>query len=675
MPFHYPSARRADTVDDYHGTAVPDPYRWLEDPDATETNEFVAAQHSLSRTYLDGLPERDRLQQRMTELWDVPRTGVPESRSGVTVWSHNDGLQDQPIIYVSHDRGDPVVLIDPNTLSGDGTVAVVSTSLAPDGSLLAYAVSEAGSDWQVIRIRDTQTGADLGDELRFVKFTTMAWLGTDGFFYARFPEQDPHSMEPSRNMTVHFHRVGAWQADDELVFANPADPDLGYVPIVTDDRQLVVLYEWAGTSHENGLLFRPAAGGDWTRLVSTGVARHELLDLHDGKLLLVTDLDAPNGRVVAVPLEDLDARLEVIAESGHAVEMATAAAGHLVLVRLVDASHAVELYTPTGEAAGSVDLPGLGTVTGLSGHLGGRTLWVGYSDFLHPPSAFGWRDGVTERFAGAEPPIDPDEIVVERRYAVSTDGARVGMFVLHAGDTEFPAPVELYGYGGFNISLTPDFQPARLAFLEAGGVVAVANLRGGSELGEEWHRQGMLGSKQQVFDDFIACAEQLIEDGIATAGTIGIRGRSNGGLLTAAAMVQRPELFGAVSCGVPVADMLRYQHFTAGRYWTVEYGDAADRDAFEWLIRYSPYHNVRHGVAYPPTLIVTAEGDDRVVPMHAFKLGAALQHAAGGSSDQPLLIRVETRAGHGLGKPTTKIIEERVDEYAFFLHHLQPAGS
>ncbi len=675
MPFEYPPARRAGTVDDYHGTEIADPYRWLEDPDDPDTKSFVAAQDALSRSYLDALPERDGLHRRMSELWDIPRTGVPQSRAGVTVWSHNDGLQDQPVVYVAHDDGEPSLLIDPNTLSDDGTVAVVTTSLSPDGRLLAYAVSDAGSDWQVVRIRDTRTATDLVDELRFVKFTTMAWLGSNGFFYSRFPEQDPHSTEPSRNMTVHFHRVGAPQADDELVFANPENPDLGYAPLVSDDEQLVVLYEWDGTSHENGLLFRPTAGGEWTRLAPTGVARHEFLDTHDGTLILVTDLDAPNGRVVTVPLDDLDGRNELIAESPHAIEMAIAAAGHIAVVRLVDASHVVELYSLDGRPAGSVDLPGAGTVAGLSGRLGGGTIWVGYSDFLHPPSAFAWRNGATERFAGVQPPIDPAGIVVERRSAASTDGARVGMFVVRAADTELPAPVELYGYGGFNISLTPDFQPARLAFIEAGGVVVVANLRGGSEHGEDWHRQGMLGNKQQVFDDFIACAEQLISDGVAAPGTIGIRGRSNGGLLTAAVMLQRPDLFGAVSCGVPVADMLRYQHFTAGRYWTVEYGDAADPEAFEWLIRYSPYHNVEPGVAFPPTLIVTADGDDRVVPMHAYKFGAALQHAAGGASDQPLLIRIETRAGHGLGKPTTKIIDERVDEYTFFLHHLRPPAA
>ncbi len=672
MSFTYPPARRDDTTDNYHGTIVADPYRWLEDPTSSETRAFVDAQSELGLSYLASLPDRDRLTKRITELWDIPRSGIPVERGGTRVWSHNDGLQNQPVFYVQSDgESSPRVLLDANTLSEDGTVAVVGASLSTDGSLWAYSVSESGSDWQRIRVRNTTTAEDLGDELQFVKFTNIAWH-ENGFFYSRFPEQDPASTEPSRNMSVHYHRLGHPQEDDEQVFANPDDPDLGYVPVVTDDHRYIVLIEWEGTSPHNGLLYREIGMSEWIRVVATGVARYDFLEHVDGRFVVLTDLDAPNGRIVALPLEDLSRPVELVAEQATAIEAAAAAAHRLAVIRLVDASHVIDLHLLDGTPAGTVDLPGLGSVTGLSGRLDADEMYVGYSDFLRPPAALRWSGGMTEQVTGEPPPIDPSRIVVERRHAVSSDGSEVGMFVIRDRATPLPAPVELYGYGGFNISLTPGFDPARLAFIEAGGVVAVANLRGGSEHGEHWHRQGMLGNKQQVFDDFIACAEKLISDGVGTPDSIGIRGRSNGGLLTAACMLQRPDLFGAVSCGVPVTDMLRYQHFTAGRYWTVEYGDAADPGAFAWLIEYSPIHNVREGTEYPPTLIVTADTDDRVVPMHAFKFAAALQHAVGGASEVPLLLRVESRAGHGMGKPTSKVIEERVDEYSFFLHHLTP---
>jgi prolyl oligopeptidase len=674
MRFTYPSARRTDVVDDYHGTQVPDPYRWLEDPDSPETAAFIAGQNAISLPYLAALPERSDLHERMTRMWDVPRTGTPVGRGGVVVWSHNDGLQNQPVYYIRRGEAEPAVLLDPNDLSADGTVAVVTTSLSPDGTRFAYSLAEAGSDWQVIRIRNASTGDDLEDELQYVKFTTVAWFG-DGLFYSRFPAQTAGSTAPSRQMSVYFHRLGTSQEDDELVFANADDPDPGYVPIVTEDDAYLVLIEWEGTSHENGLLYRPAGSADeFTRLVSPGIARHDFIEHHDGAFLVLTDWDAPNGRIVRLPLDRPDERTEVVAETGEPLEWVAAAAGRLFAGRLRDASHRIEIYHLDGAPAGEVGLPAAGTVTGLTGRLDDPEIYFGYESFLRPPAAFQWNGQAVTRFAGSEPPLDPADFVVERRSALSSDGARVGMFVLRAAATALPAPTEVYGYGGFTISLTPQFDPARLAFVAAGGVAVVANLRGGSEHGEEWHRAGMLGNKQQVFEDFIACAAGLVADGVAAPGGVGIRGRSNGGLLSAAAFTQRPDLFGAVVSTVPVADMLRYQHFTAGRYWTVEYGDAADPEAFRWLIAYSPLHNVRDDVAYPPVLITTGESDDRVVPMHSFKLAAALQHAAGGASDEPLLLRVDVRAGHGLGKPTDKLIDEAADVYGFLLHHLR-AGS
>ncbi|MDH5614975.1 MAG: prolyl oligopeptidase family serine peptidase [Acidimicrobiia bacterium] len=672
MAFTYPPTRRADTVDYYHGTPVADPYRWLENSESEDTKAFVQAQNEITLPFLASLRERSELRERMEALWDVARTGAPTVRNGIAVWPHNDGLQDQPVLFVRRPDHEDRVLLDPNVMSEDGAIAVIVTSLSDDGRLLAYSIAESGSDWQTIRIRDTETGDDLSDELHHVKFTEISWYDS-GFFYSRFPAHDPASIEPSRNMAVHYHTLGTDQDKDTLVFANPDDPDLGYGAAVSDDHRFLILTEWQGTSHKNGLLYKPLddPDADWVRLASPGEALYAFLAHHQGAFLLHTDLEAPNGRIVRLSLDRPEAINELAAERHQAIELATSAAGCLIAITLNEASHRIHTFDLDGTPTGSIDLPGAGTVAELTGRLQDDSLYLGFQSFLYPPTALRWDGATLEVFAGAAPPLDPNRVIVERRRAVSSDGAEVGMFIIRLTTSVLPAPVELYGYGGFNISLTPMFHPARLAFLEAGGVVAVANLRGGSELGETWHEAGMLGNKQQVFDDLFACAETLIADGVAGPAQVGIRGGSNGGLLTAAAMVQRPDLFGAVIAQVPVTDMLRYQHFTAGRYWTVEYGDAdKDEEAFTWLLAYSPYHNIAAGISYPPLLITTAESDDRVVPMHSLKFAAAVQHAAGGNSEQPLLVRVETRAGHGLGKPTSKLIDESADIFAFLLHHL-----
>ena len=694
MTFTYPPARRGDVVDLHHGREIADPYRWLEDLDSNETADFVAAQNAVSGPYLAGLPDRAGLIERMTELWDIPRTEPPQVRGEgadrVMVWSHNDGLADQPTYWVQHGAAEPVVLLDPNTLSDDGAVAVVGSALSDDGRLFAYLLAEAGSDRQQLAIRRTDNGEDLADRLDHLRFTSIAWMG-DGFFYVRWPETEPGSTAPVKDPSVHYHRIGTEQADDPLVFRNDDDPEPIYMVELTEDLRYLVLADVLGTDRRNGLLYLDLAvhgdtissGGTvdpavWVRLVERGVAAHDVVlhvaDGDDSRLLVQTDRNAPNGRIVAVDLAapDPESWVTLVAETEHALEWSAALAGELLLNHLVEASARLTRYSTDGTELGPLPLPGLGTITGLAGRFAEPAVFLGYQSFVEPPTVLRAEDGVTEVWAGSEPPIDPSDLVVERLHAVSTDGAEVGMFVVRRADTALPGPVELYGYGGFTINLTPTYSPARLAFLEAGGIVVVANLRGGSEHGEPWHEQGSLGNKQQVFDDLIACGEHLLAEGIATAETLGIRGGSNGGLLTAATMLQRPDLFGAVISQVPVIDMLRFQHFTAGRFWTVEYGDAADPEAFEWLIEYSPLHNVESGVEYPPLLIMTAESDDRVVPMHAHKFAAEIQHQAGGGSEQPLLERVETRAGHGMGKPTAKLIEESADIYAFLLEHLCP---
>ena len=676
MPFTYPPARRADIEDVYDGVTVHDPYRWTEKPEDPETREFVRAQNELSLTYLESLPEVSALRDRIAELWDIPRTGAPRRRGAVMVWAHNDGLANQPTFFVSRDGSEPEPLLDPNTFSDDGTIAVTGWSLSEDGLHMAYTRSEAGSDQQTGLVLDTTTGQHLDDRLDELRFTGLAWWG-DGFFYSRFPGLEAGTVGLFKDCSIYYHRLGTEQLQDELIFANPDNPDLLYGGVVSEDRELLVLMEYDGTSRENGLLLKRLNGpsSSFTRVIEPGVAMYQFLAHHDGSLLVETNDEAPNGRIVAIPLDSLDRRVEVVAEGDTAIEIAGAAADRLVVVALEEGSHRVRLYGLDGSSESEIDLPAPGTVAELTGRISDPVIHIGFQSFLYPPTVIRWENGVSSFFAETSPPLDPAGFAVQRISARSTDGASVGMFLVRPKDQTSPSPTELYGYGGFNINITPMYSPARLAWLEFGGAVASANLRGGSEHGEEWHRQGMLHNKQQVFDDFIACAEHLIGTGVTTQARLGIRGGSNGGLLVAAVMLQRPDLFGAVVSQVPVTDMYRYQHFSAGRFWTVEYGDAeADPEAFRWLSRYSPLHNVESGVDYPPILVLTAETDDRVVPMHSHKFVAEMQHAAGGESVNPIIERVETRAGHGLGKPTSKLIDEAADIYGFMLHHLGGSG-
>lgn len=672
MAFTYPPARRADVEDDYHGATVPDPYRWTEDPDDPETRAFVRDQNAITTPYLQTLPEVERLRARISELWDTPKTGAPQKRDEVLVWMHNDGLANQPTFYISRDGSEPEILLDPNSFSDDGTVAVTTWSLSPDGRYMAYTRSEAGSDQQTGHVLDTITGEHLPDELHELRFTGLAWL-EDGFFYSRFPGLESGTVGLFKDCTVFYHRVGTDQSQDDLIFSNPDQPDLLYGAVVSDDDLYVVLYEFDGTSRENGMLFRSVDGPDdvFNRITHPGVASYQFLAHVDGSFLVETNEGAPNGRVIAIPLDGLDNRVPVISEADTAIEIAGAAAGRIIVVELEEAAHRVSLYLLDGTPDGQIELPAPGTVAELTGRMSDPVVYVGFQSFLYPPTVIRWENGETTLFAESKSPMSPDDFIVERSHTTSTDGARVGMFIIRHRTTELPAPTELYGYGGFNVNLTPMYTPARLAWLEAGGVVVTANLRGGSEHGEEWHKQGMLGNKQQVFDDFIACATHLIETGVTNSRRLGVRGGSNGGLLVTAVMLQRPQLFGAVVSQVPVTDMYRYQHFSAGRFWTVEYGDAEkDPDAFAWLSKYSPLHNIERGIDYPPLLVLTAETDDRVVPMHSHKFVAEMQHAAGGTSTNPILERIETRAGHGMGKPTSKLIDEAADIYGFLLHHL-----
>ncbi|MDJ0663078.1 MAG: prolyl oligopeptidase family serine peptidase [Acidimicrobiia bacterium] len=672
----YPVTPRTDLVEDYHGTAVADPYRWLEEMQSPDVLAWVDQQNEVTAAHLDTIEIRDTIRERFRQLWNFPRRSAPMRRGDWYFYTHNDGLQAQPVLYKEHVAGgDPIAVLDPNTLSVDGTVALMTVSLTKDGSTLAYSLAEAGSDWQVAHVLNTETGEQYPDEIRHIKFTTLAWSpDEDGFYYARFPEPGESSdAAPSTNQRVYFHRLGADQFTDELVFARPEEPDHGFHPFLTDDGELLILHVWQGTDTRNRIYYRAAVGeGDFVRLLDDFDAKYEVVGHDAGVLYVLTDREAPRGRIVAIDLDQPDEWREVVPHGEATIEFASIVAGSLVVASLSDASHIVELWSLAGRRLESVDLPTLGAVTQFAGKPEHDEFFLGFESFVQPPVILRY-DFTARRLEQHSPEVaglDPAEFVTKQIWAESKDGTRIPMFVTHRADLvpNGTTPTILYGYGGFDISMVPMYAPDRLGFVESGGIFVVANLRGGGEFGQEWHQAGMFGQKQNVFDDFIAAAEHLIAEGYTSPSNLGIYGRSNGGLLVTACLWQRPDLYGAVVGMVPVTDMLRYHRFTAGRYWTAEWGNAEESaDQFSFLHAYSPLHNVRPG-DYPPTLITTGDTDDRVVPLHSYKFIAELQGCVGQSG--PALLRVDRRAGHGLGKPIAKLIEEAADIYAFFLHHL-----
>ena len=678
----YPDSPRVDVVDVYHGVPVPDPYRWLEDMESPATRAWVDAQNELTFSHLAAIEQREPLRRRIEQLWDFPRQSAPVRRGDRYFFSRNEGLQAQPVLFKrAVTGGEETVVLDPNTLSEDGTVAAMTQSFSDDGSMLAYSLAEAGSDWQTAHVLDTESGATSTDELHWIKFTPFAWTPEqDGFYYSRYPAPgEIPNAPPSTHHRVFLHRLGTDQSEDLLVYERPDAPDLGFIPIVTEDNELLVLHVWEGTDTRNRLYYRRLAGSDpFVRLLDDFDAKYQLIGHVDGSLFLLTDWEAPRGRIIMIDLEAPDRGnwKTVVPEDAGTLQFASIVAGRLIVGRLIDAHHAVTVYELDGAHVRELELPAMGTVTEFVGKARHRELFIGFQSFVHPPAVLRYDCDADELapFTGAAETEVSESLVTRQTWARSKDGTQIPVFLIHRRDidTVTNPPTVLYGYGGFDISMTPLYSPDRIGFIESGGVFAVANLRGGGEYGRDWHRAGMLGDKQNVFDDFICVAEHLIQAGFTTRTNLGIYGRSNGGLLVTACLLQRPDLFGAVVGMVPVTDMLRYQHFTAGRYWTPEYGNADESaDHFRFLIGYSPLHNVASG-EYPPTLITTGDTDDRVVPLHSFKFIAALQQAVGGSG--PALLRVDKRAGHGLGKPTAMIIEEAADIYAFFLHHLGGSG-
>ena len=678
MAYIYPTTRRDETADDFWGTRVEDPYRWLEDPNSPDTQAWVEEQNRLTFSHLGDMSGRKALRDRMEKLWDFPRWTAPTRRGARLFFTKNDGLQNQPVLFRQDGLdADPVVLLDPNELTEDGTAALVAASPNDDGSLVAISIAESGSDWQTIGVLNAETGERLSDRLENVKFTSIAWLPDgSGFYYSRFPtETEVPEAPPSTHQRVYLHLVGTPQDEDDLIYARPDAPGLGFMPFVTNDGQYLVIHVWEGTDTRNRLYYRPvSSSGDFTMLLDDFDARYEFIEHSGGRFLILTDLDAPLGRIVAIDLERPGRAdwTEVVPEGTDALVHGALAGGRLITMWLQHAHHLILVHDLDGEVLVRPELPGLGSIVEMTGRPDDPDVFIGYQSFTQPPTVLRYRAGSGEpETLWSTTEGDNERFVTRQTFATSADGTRVPMFLISLADLEpdETTPTILYGYGGFDISLTPTYQPARLAFLESGGLFAVANLRGGAEYGREWHEAGMFGAKQNVFNDFIACAGHLINEGMTSPAHLGILGGSNGGLLVSAVELQQPGLFGAAVPMVPVTDMLRYHLFTAGRYWTSEYGNAhEDEEHFRFLIEYSPLHNVKNGVRYPPTLITTADTDDRVVPMHAYKFAAEMQAFSDPAS--PVLLRVETRAGHGLGKPTSKLIDEAADIYGFFLHHL-----
>ncbi len=682
----YPNTPTVDQVDDYHGTAVSDPYRWLEDTTSDETKAWIESQNALSIRFLESIPGRERIQQRLTELWDFPKQWALVRKGGRYFQLRNTGLQNQDVLYVMDSLEEEArVLLDPNALSEDGTVAMSVWSVSPDGRWLAYATSASGSDWITWRVRDVDTGKDLPDVIEWSKFSDAEWRkDSSGFYYSRYDAPEPGKDYLAQNFfqKVFFHRLGEPQSQDDLVYERPDEKEWGFAVEVTSDSKYLIYYVWQGTDVRNRIFYQDLeADGPVVELIPDLEATYNFISSDGPVFYMHTNQDAPLGRLIAIDVSQPEKAhwRTIIPESTDAIQLVKRVHDEFIVLYLHDAHHQLKRFDRDGRPLGEIELPALGSIPtqgnflNLTGEREHDELFYVFNSFLYPFSSYRYDFQREESELLFTPPIqlDHDAYVTEQVFVTSKDGARIPMFLTYQKGMKKDRenPTYLYGYGGFNIPLVPRFVVSHLAFIEMGGVLAWANLRGGGEYGEAWHQAGMLDQKQNVFDDFIACAEFLIEEKITSTPKLSITGRSNGGLLVGACLLQRPDLFGATVPVVGVMDMLRFHEFTIGWAWTSDYGSSKDPEQFKTLIQYSPLHNIQPGVDYPATLVVTSDHDDRVVPGHSFKFAAALQAAQSG--DEPILIRIQTKAGHGVGKPTALLIEEATDILAFLAETLE----
>ncbi len=680
MKLTYPKARKQSLVEKLHGRNVPDPYRWMEDIDSPETRTWIEAQNQLTHTYLETLPDRDAIKHRMTELWDYEKYGVPEQHAGRYFYTHNTGLENQNILYWMEDlQGEVKCLLDPNTLSEDGTMALTGTAVSHKGKYLAYGLSEAGSDWQEWFVRRVDDGKDLPDHVQWVKFSQPAWDNADeGFYYSRYdaPEEGELLKKTNYNQKLYYHCLGTSQDKDILIYERLDKKEWGFNGEVSDDGNYLIIYVWCGTQEEVAVYYKDLSQAESSvvELLPDFDAEYRFIFNKGTLFYFLTTNGAPLRRVVAIDIHQPDRKdwKEIIPQTRDTLESANFVGGIFICRYLHDATNQVCIYDKNGLAQGEVHLPGIGTVSGFSGKADDRETFYAYTDTTTPSTIYHYDVKKQESKLFRKPLIafDPQEYVTEQVFVMSKDGTRVPMFISHKQGLKRDGnlPTYLYGYGGFNIPVPVMFKVPILVWMEMGGVYAQVQLRGGGEYGEAWHASGMKANKQNVFDDFISAAEWLIKEGYTRREKLAIGGRSNGGLLIGAVMTQRPDLFGVCMPTVGVMDMLRFHKFTIGWAWVSDYGSPEDSEEFKTLLAYSPYHNIKAGTKYPPTIVTTGDHDDRVFPAHSFKFAAALQAAQAG--DAPVLIRIETRAGHGVGKPTDKLIEEFSDLWAFTLANL-----
>jgi prolyl oligopeptidase len=678
--YAYPPAKKVDVVDDYNGTKVADPYRWLEDTNSPETTAWVEAENKVTAEYLSHIPERAKIHDRLTELFNYERYSNAFEVAGKYFLFRNDGLQNQDILYVA-DKPDGAerVLLDPNTLRADGTAALSGLSVDRSAKLVAYAIAQAGSDWSEWHVRDISTGKDLPDLVQWTKFTSAEWTA-DGraFYYQRFPQPNDKAAltAANQNAQLYLHRLGDPQSSDKLIYQRPDQPHWMFGPTVSDDGHYLVLNVQTGDAGKNMLFYRDLSAKEprTVELVSQLQSQFHFLGNQGSTFYIYTTDNAPKGRVIAIDVKRPERAnwKEIVAELPETLGSVQYADGKLILSYLKDAHSVAKIATLDGKLVREPALPGLGTTAWSPAHSTDTELIYSFTSFTAPAAFYRYdlRTNQNQLLRASKLSFDPAGYETEQVFYRSKDGTRVPMFLVHKKGLERNGqnPTLLYAYGGFNIAVTPSFSPAFMGWMEMGGVLAVANLRGGSEYGEAWHQAGTKLHKQNVFDDFIAAAEFLIANKYTSTPKLAIFGGSNGGLLIGAVLNQRPDLFGAAMPAVGVMDMLRFNKFTIGAAWEGDYGSPQNPEEFKALFAYSPLHNIRPGVHYPPTLITTSDHDDRVVPGHSFKYTATLQAAQGGPA--PILIRIETRAGHGAGKPTTKRIDEAADRFAFLFHEL-----
>ncbi len=667
----------SSVVDNYHGTSVTDPYRWLEDDRSDSTAQWVDAQNAFTQGFLSQISFRTQINNRLTELYNYPREGSPWRKGEYYFVSKNNGLQNQSVIYYKKGMdGTEEVFLDPNTLSTDGTVALGSISFSNDNRYCAYTTSVSGSDWVTIHVMDVATRELLGDEIKWVKFSGANW-GKGGFYYSRYDEPVGSALSQKNEFQkVYFHKLGTQQSDDKLVYQDTRHPLRYFHGRVSKDNKWLFITASEGTSG-NEILYKQTNSTAPFRVLFNGFkSDYSIVSCEDDKLVVLTNQDAENFQLLEVDLARGNKTRSLVEQSSDLLQWATTSGGALFVAHLHNASTRVSQYTMQGELTRTIELPGIGTTSGFGGEKEDTTVFYSFSSFNVPPTYYQYdiATGESTLYSQTKVNFDVDKYTVEQVFYPSKDGTEVPMFLVYKKGLERngTAPTMLYAYGGFNISLTPSFSPSTILLLEQGGVYALANIRGGGEFGEKWHTEGMLSQKQNVFDDFIAAGEYLVREKITSPERLAIRGGSNGGLLVGACLTQRPDLFAVAFPEVGVLDMLRYHRFTIGWGWVVEYGSADVEADFQYLYKYSPLHNIHTGVCYPATMVMTADHDDRVVPAHSFKFAATLQQAQGANTEckKPVLIRIDKNAGHGAGKPISKVIEAQADVWAFMFQNM-----